>query len=168
MSGDKKEKKKETPDEELKRRCDEYLEGWKRAKADYENLKKETEAARGAFAEWAKEDCLLRLLPAIDQFEVALQFTPELDLESDKDKKAFENWMIGLQAVRSLWEEAANDLGLEKVATAGKFDPNVHEAVGEEEDGDVPPGEIVRATVNGYKINGNVIRPAKVILSKPK
>jgi molecular chaperone GrpE len=163
-----KEKKRDENGEDLKKKCDEYLQGWKRAKADYENLQKDTERTRLAFADWARHDCLLRLLPALDQYEVAMRFVPELELRTEKDQKAFENWMIGLEAVRSLWEGAAKDLGLEKIPAAGKLDPKIHEAVGEEESDGVSPGEIIRITVNGYKINGKVIRPAKVIVSKAK
>ena len=159
-------KKPEESIEELRKKCEEYLDGWKRAKADYENLQKETEEKRKEFTEWAKKDCLLRLLPAIDQYEVALHFTPELDLQSGKDQKAFDNWMIGLEAVRSLWQEAAHELGLEKISTKGKLDQEIHEAVGEEKSNNVPSGEIIRTTVNGYRINGKVIRCAKVIISK--
>jgi molecular chaperone GrpE len=158
---------KEESIEELKEKCEEYLVGWKRAKADYENLQKETEQNKKEYADWAKEECLLRLLPAIDQYEVALHFTPELDLQSEKDQKIFDNWMIGLEAVRSLWQEAAKDLGLEKIPVKGKLDPEIHEAVGEEKSEDVPEGEIIRVTVNGYKIGDKVIRCAKVIISKP-
>jgi len=166
MSNEKKMKKiNEASMKELEEKCEEYLVGWKRAKADYENLMKETEQTKKEFMSWAKEDCLLRLLPALDQYEVALSFTPDLDLKSEKDKKAFDNWMIGLEAVRSLWQEAAKDLGLNKIEAKGKLDPEIHEAVGEEENEDVPAGEIIRVIVNGYKMNDKVIRCAKVIVS---
>lgn len=152
--------------EKLKAERAEYLEGWKRAKADYENLQKETERERAEFADWANEQVLLRLLPAYDQFEVAMSFTPELKLDTPEDQKAFENWTIGLEAVRSLWKDAGKDFGLDKIDAAGTFNPELHEAVGEEESDSVPPGEIIRVTSNGYRLNGRVIRCAKVVLSK--
>lgn len=150
----------------LKAERDEYLEGWKRAKADYENLTRETERKRSEFADWATERVLTQLIPALDQYEVALRFTPKLDGIPEDQQRPFENWIIGLEAVRALWWDAAKDLGLEMVRATGAFDPAIHEAVGEEESDSVPAGEIIRATVNGYALKGKLIRPAKVIVSK--
>lgn len=145
----------------------EYLEGWKRAQADYQNLVRETEAKRSEFADWATERVLTQLIPALDQYEVALRFTPRLDAIPQDQRRPFENWIVGLEAVRSLWWDAAKDLGLEAVRTTGGFDPAIHEAVGEEVSETVPVGEIVRTTMNGYALKGKLIRPAKVIVSKP-
>jgi molecular chaperone GrpE len=152
--------------DKLKAERDEYLNGWKRCRADYENLQKEMKKSRSEFADWANEQVLVRLLPAYDQFEVALSYLPELHLQTPEDQKAFENWVIGLQAIRALWSEAGKDLGLEKIETNGAFDPNMHEAVSEEVSDTVPEGEIIRATVNGYRLNDKIVRCAKVVVSK--
>jgi molecular chaperone GrpE len=154
------------PIEIVKKERDEYLCGWRRAKADYENLIKETQRSKEEYVKFANEQALLRLLPAIDQFDVALSFTPSLDLIPVESRKPFGNWMTGLEAVRSLWMEAARELGLEKIAAAGPFDPNLHEAIGEEMSEQTPGGDVIRATVNGWMLNGKVIRAAKVIVSK--
>ena len=150
----------------IKAERDEYLEGWKRAQADYQNLVRETEAKRSEFADWATERVLMQLIPALDQYEVALRFTPSLDAIPQDQRRPFENWIVGLEAVRSLWWDAAKDLGLEAVRTTGAFDPAIHEAVGAEASEAVPAGEIVRTTMNGYALKGKLIRPAKVIVSK--
>jgi molecular chaperone GrpE len=150
----------------LKDERDEYLNGWKRAKADYENLLKETKKHRAEFAEWANEQVLMRLLPALDQFEVALHFTPDLDSVPAHERRSFETWITGLEAVRTLWQEAAKDLGLDKISVSGTFNPEIHEAVGHETSDTVPAGDVIRATVNGYRLNGKIVRCAKVIVSK--
>jgi molecular chaperone GrpE len=154
------------PIDVVKKERDEYLCGWRRAKADYENLVKETQRAKEEYVKYANEQALLRLLPAIDQFDVALSFAPALDAIPADARRPFENWITGLEAVRSLWMDASKDLGLEKIRTNGPFDPSIHEAVSEEASAEVRPGEIVRATVNGWMLNGKVIRAAKVIVSK--
>ncbi len=154
------------PIEILKKERDEYLSGWRRAKADYENLLRDTQRAKEEYVKFANEQALLRLLPAIDQYDVALSFAPSFDVIPQAAVKPFENWMIGLEAVRSLWIEAARELGLEKIAVTGVFNPNLHEAVGDEVSETVPAGQIIRATVNGWTLNGKVIRAAKVIVSK--
>jgi molecular chaperone GrpE len=150
----------------IKAERDEYLEGWRRAKADYENLVRETERKRTEFGDWAVERVLAQLIPALDQYEIALRFTPKLDGIPDDQRRPFENWIVGLEAVRSLWWDEAKGLGLEMIRTTGAFDPAIHEAVGEEMSDVIPPGEIIRATMNGYALKGKLIRPAKVIVSK--
>lgn len=152
--------------ETLRNERDEYLAGWKRAQADYVNLQKETVVARQEFTKYAKEEVLSRILPAIDQFEVALHFQPPLDILPEDVRRKFENWATGLHAVKSLWEQAAKDLGLESVTCVGDLDPTCHEAVAEESHPTVESGKIIKVMQNGWKLNGKLIRPAKVIVSK--
>lgn len=149
----------------LRRERDEYLAGWKRAMADYENLRKETEKEKEVFRKYANEAFALRMLPAIDQFEVAMQFAPSLDTLPDEHRKAFATWMTGLEAVRSLWRDAASELGLERIAAEGAFDPNLHEAVERLPSSGTPDGGILKISEHGYTLHGKVIRPAKVVVS---
>ncbi|MBD3251074.1 nucleotide exchange factor GrpE, partial [Candidatus Uhrbacteria bacterium] len=79
--------------EMLTKERDEYLDGWKRAKADYENLVKETERKKAEYIDWSREQILISLLPAFDQYEVAMQHQPELQLNREADQKAYENWV---------------------------------------------------------------------------
>lgn len=146
--------------------CIDYLSGWKRAKADYENLKKDSEKARAEYARYANEQCLIQLLPAFDQFEVAMRYMPPLSSIPEQDRKAFDTWVTGLEAVNQLWNEGVKEMGLEPVRDAGAFDPTLHEAAGSEKSDNVPPGDIVRLVQNGYALNGKLIRPAKVIVAE--
>ena len=150
----------------LKRQCEEYLAGWKRAQADYANLVRETERTKQEFAKFASEQTLLKLLPAMDQMEVAMRFAPLLDgLDADA-RRAFDAWVAGLEAIRSLWTASAKELGLERVTAAGPLDPSVHEAVSETAHESVPAGHVVRAAQDGWTLNGKLLRPAKVIVSQ--
>lgn len=146
--------------------CAQYLAGWKRAQADYVNLKKETDREKAEFSKYANERLLSSLLPAIDQFEMALAFTPDVSSLTDDMRKKMENWFVGIKAVRAGWETAFKDIGLDQVQTNGAFDPQIHEAVGEEEDTERSSGEIIRTTQSGWRLNGKLLRPAKVILAK--
>lgn len=142
--------------------CEEYLAGWKRAQADYQNLKKETEREKTEFAKYANERLLTELLPAIDQFGIAMRHAPT----ADADQKTWANWAQGVRAVQSLWEQAAKSVGLERISTDGAFDPSMHDAVGEEKAEGADSGSIVRVVMEGWKLHGKVLRPAKVILAK--
>lgn len=152
--------------ETLTQKCAEYLEGWKRAQADYANLKRDTERDRLEFAKYANERLLQEILPAIDQYETALSFTPNISHLPEEDQKKLKNWIIGLQAVRSLWERSFEGIGLQKVSVNGAFDPQYHEAVGRETDTAIPAGQIIRVMQDGWILNGKLLRPAKVIISE--
>jgi len=148
--------------EELQAKCNEYLDGWKRAQADYQNLKKESDREKAEFAKYANERLLSDLLPALDQFSLAMQFIPS----ADADQKAWNNWLVGIRAVQSLWEQAAKQQGLERINTDGSFDPAKHEAVGEEEAEGKEPNSIIKVMQDGWMLNGKVLRPSKVIIAK--
>lgn len=152
--------------EQLKQTCDEYLNGWRRAQADYANLKKEQERERLENMKYANERLLSDLLPAIDQFDVALNFIPETANLPEAEKKKWDNWLVGIRAVRGLWEGSFQAIGLENVPTDGAFDPNQHEAVGEEAQEGKAPGSILRVAQPGWRLGGKLLRPAKVILAK--
>ncbi|MBI4139014.1 nucleotide exchange factor GrpE [Candidatus Uhrbacteria bacterium] len=152
--------------EQVQAQCEEYLAGWKRAQADYANLKKETEREKHEFAKYANERLLSELLPAVDQYDLALSHTPDVSQLPEEDQKKLKNWIIGVHAVRSLWETAFQSIGLELVPTEGPFDPAIHEAVGEEENAEHSEGHIVRVSQPGWTLNGKLLRPAKVIISK--
>lgn len=146
--------------------CDEYLAGWKRAQADYQNLKKESEREKAEYAKYANERLLQELLPAVDQFGLALSHMPSTDGVSDGERKSWESWMTGLRAVGSLWDQAAKTVGLTRIPTDGSFDPTLHDAVGEEAVEGREPGQIVRVLQDGWQLHGKVLRPARVMIAK--
>jgi molecular chaperone GrpE len=152
--------------ERLKAQNEEYLSGWRRAQADYANLKRDGERDRADSVKYANAALLERLLPAIDQYETAMRFAPDLSALPDDAHKKVENWATGLRAVQSLWEATFREVGLERVPTDGAFDPNLHEAVGETETEGVPAGNIASVVQGGWKIGTKLIRPARVIVAK--
>jgi molecular chaperone GrpE len=146
--------------------CDEYMAGWKRAQADYQNLKRETERERGEVSKYANERLLSDLLPAIDQFGIALRFTPDASTLPEDQRKVWENWLVGIRAVQSLWDQATSGVGLERIPTDGAFDPMLHDAAGEEESQEKPSGTILKVLQDGWRLHGKVLRPARVIVVK--
>jgi molecular chaperone GrpE len=149
----------------LQQERDEYLAGWKRAQADYLNLKKDTDREKQEFGKYANERLLEELLPAIEQFDLAISYAPDLETLPEEEKKRIGNWLNGIRAVRSLWMNTFQSIGLEPVTTEGVFDPQMHEAVGEEVSEGIEAGSIVRTMQGGWKLNGKLLRPAKVIIS---
>lgn len=137
----------------------EHLDGWKRALADYENLKRDTEVSRAEFAKYATQGLIEELLPTLDYFDAAMASKPDLE------DKALENWAMGVSHVQKLLLDVLVARGLEVVEPNGMFDPNQHEAA-EEQSSDEPEGTILQTLARGYKLNDKLIRPARVIISK--
>ncbi len=132
-------------------KCEEYLQGWQRAKADYANLQKESEKNLGEFRKYAQEDLLQQLFPLVDYFKQGFSQVPEEEMET--------SWMQGIKYIQDNLEKILEENGVEEIKTVGeKFDPELHEAVkGEGE-------EIIEEIATGFKLNGQVVRPAKVII----
>jgi len=144
--------------QELKNKCEEYLTGWQRAQADYANLQKETAEKIKDLSTYTKAALLTDLIPILDNFSKATAHVPE---EQQK-----ENWVIGIFQIKKQLEEFLANNGLEKIESLNQpFDPEVHEAVGKEKtskDKDL----VLKEVSSGYKLNGKVIIPAKVIVSE--
>ncbi len=143
--------------QELETRCAEYLAGWKRAQADYQNLSKRLSDERSEAMRLGAADALSRLLPAIDGFESAYGSVPE-HLKDDA-------WVKGIGYVRQLFQTSLKDAGLEEIPATTTFDPVLHEAVDEAEDASHAPGEIIRTVRQGYRLHGHVLRPAAVVVA---
>ena len=144
--------------EELQAKADEYLAGWKRAQADYQNLQREHEQQFARIGELSLAGFVERLLPVIDHFELAINHIPK---ESEK-----QDWVQGFQHIKKQFDAILSELGVARIETIGKqFDPKVHEAVSQKES-DKKENEVLEEAQTGYRINDTVIRPSRVIVSK--
>jgi molecular chaperone GrpE len=149
-------------------KCPEYMAGWKRAVADYENLKRQSDEDKQHFSSYAHEKMLNDLLPAIDHFETALKHLPDTKDIPEPQKKQIDNWLVGIKAVGTLWQQMFDEIGLVEISTEGNFDPALHNAVSQESDPDQPEGAILKVIQNGYKLKDTVLRPAKVVVNSKK
>ncbi|MBI2062449.1 MAG: nucleotide exchange factor GrpE [Candidatus Yanofskybacteria bacterium] len=130
----------ETPVEAVDK-AEEYLNNWKRERADFTNYKKEEAKRVEEFVKYANEDLILELINILDNLELGLKHEPtELLKKLSRD-----------------FEELLKKYGVERISVDGQFNPALHEAV-ETEAGGTKIAE-VRA---GYTMHGKVIRPARV------
>ena len=163
--------------EECQRLKDEYLAGGQRARADFLNYKKEEMERIGEFLKYAAEEFVLRILPVLDNFEIVEKKLPE-GLKNNNNVK-------GLLQIKNQLQDFLKAQGVEEIKCLGqKFDPNFMEAVEQVEMKDKQSGTVVEedksssspfATARvieeiqkGYKINGRLLRPAKVKVVKIK
>jgi len=127
----------------------EYLAGWQRAKADLINYKKEQEAKISEIFKFANEGLIYEILPILDSFELAIKHS--------KDN--------GIEQIYNQFKSILKNQGFEEIKALGeKFDPALHESVGEVEGKE--PGIIVEEIQKGYKLHGKVIRASKVKIGK--
>ncbi len=145
--------------ENCKKQVEENLAGWQRAKADFLNYKKDQEKFLGEFRKYANEDVIIKLLPTIDSFNLAIEHLPE-DLKNN-------DWAKGIMCIKSQFDNFLKDAGAEEIKSIGeKFDPSLFESVGEEESEE--EGIIIAEVQKGYKMFGKVIRAGKVKVGKKK
>ena len=150
--------------ETLKSQCEEYLSGWRRAQADYANLQRERDRDRIESLKYANTQLLQSLLPALDQFAIAMRFLPETKTLPEAERKSWDSWLIGIRAVQGLWDQAAIGAGLERIPVTGHFDPMLHEAVSQEPAEGLPSGTIKRVVQDGWRLYGKILRPAQVVV----
>ena len=155
------EEKQQTTDN----REQEYLDGWKRAKADYENLLKEVTNERLQMGAFALAKVVEEFLPVYDHLKMAMKAAPAGEAETDT--AVLKNWRDGITHIASEFAEVLKRLGVQEIIAAGeKFDPAIHETVGESAAGGVEAGTVIRELESGYRVNNRVIKPAKVIIAK--
>ncbi|MDP3975231.1 MAG: nucleotide exchange factor GrpE [Candidatus Jorgensenbacteria bacterium] len=141
---------------ECEKTRDEYLDGWKRAKADFANYQKDEAARAAALAKFANEVVLADLLHVLDSFDLGLATVDE----KDPARK-------GMELIRGQLEEVMRRHGVARISVkpGDVFDPARHEAVGEIESG-IPPSAVAEEVGAGYLLHGKMVRPARVKLSK--
>jgi len=146
--------------DDLKAKCEEYLNGWKRERADFINYKKEEMERIGSLIKYATEELFLKILPILDHFNIA-----EQHLTAEERKNSH---ISGFLQIKQQMEEFLKSNGVEEVKAeiGDKFDPNIHEAIEEVVAKDKESGIIINVVNKGYISNGHLLRPAKVKISK--
>lgn len=135
--------------------CADYLSGWKRALADYENIKRDLAKEKDQMRRYATVNAIETMMPAIENLELAVKQLPA------------DNWAKGFQAIHSQFVEAMKQLGGERYGNVGdQFDSTLHESLGERTEDSAPDHSIVEVLSPGWKLGDYIIRPAKVIIKK--
>lgn len=128
------------------------LDSWKRCQADFENYKKDQVKYLEEFRKYAKMDVIEQILPVVDNFEASLAHVPEKSKEN--------KWVEGIVYIKKQIEDVLknNDIEEIEVKAGDKFNPEIHEAVG----GDGKKQKVSRIIQKGYRVNGRILRAAKV------
>jgi molecular chaperone GrpE len=139
-------------------KADEHWERLLRTTADFENFKKRAARERHEAVQLANAALLLKLLPVLDHFEMALAAAQNHNADS---------FRTGVAMIQQQLKNVLTEAGLEEIDAAGKpFDPTFHEAVSQQETADVPEGHVVQQLRKGYKLRDRLLRPAAVVVAK--
>jgi molecular chaperone GrpE len=145
------------PWEELEAEANKWKEISLRTAAEIDNLRKRTAREREEAIRYANQRLLEELLPVIDNFEMGMQAASQ-----DTSSMIY----IGMDMVRRQLNEFLSSQGVEEVPTTGNFDPNLHDAVAQEDCAAGEEGRILKVTRRGFKLRDRLLRPASVVVSK--
>lgn len=151
----------ETPEEEVPLTPEAEALKWKeaaiRTAADLDNYRKRMARERSEDLRFARAGLIEELLPVFDNFSMGLQMA-----EQEQDSMIYK----GMEMVKGQLDDFLAAQGLVEVPTEGVFDPNLHEAVAEEEKDGAEPGEILFVKRKGYRIHDRLLRAAVVVVAK--
>lgn len=137
--------------ETIKKQAEEYLNNWKRERADFINYKKDE--AKKDLELWIFKNGLLSTMDTIRDFLTGIYGN-----QSKSNLVEF----IGIKKLQSSIEQTWAQIGIRKILVEGqRFDPKFHEAIDQEEE-----GERLEEVAPGYAIGDKIIRPAKVKIVK--
>jgi molecular chaperone GrpE len=150
--------------EELKVQAAKAAEHWDRLlrnTADFENFKKRAARERQDAIKFANESLLQKIIPVLDNFEMALAAAHSSSADGLK------SLADGVTMIHAQLRQALADAGLEELSAAGQvFDPNLHEAVSQQESSEVTEGHVLQQLRKGYRLRERLLRPATVIVAK--
>jgi molecular chaperone GrpE len=134
---------------------DEYLALAQRTQADFENYRRRMARENAQAGERGVAKVARELLPALDHLELAL-----------KAAEGHEDVVKGFAMVSGELQAALGRVGIEAFAPQGEpFDPNEHEAMAQAPIEGAEPGTVAEVYQQGYRINGVVLRPARVVVA---
>jgi molecular chaperone GrpE len=145
--------------ENLQKEKEELFAQLQRVSADYANFQKRVPRQISDSINYEKEKIIKSLLPALDNFEHTLQNAPKS-----------ENVEVLAKGVRIIYDQMLDILkshGVEQMKTLGHtFDPTSHSAMMRKAEPDKEDNIVLEEFQKGYKLNGRVIRPSKVVVNK--
>src|SRR5208282_1189809 len=149
--------------EESEKKAEEYLDKLRHLQADMDNLQKITKRQVETITKQASENLLQKLLPIIDALQQAGK------IAHTNNPLPPEEIAVGLNMLQKQLTDILRGEGLDEIPSTGRpFDPARHEAVNYIETDEVPENTVIEELRTGYTLNGTVIRPSLVVVSRPK
>lgn len=146
--------------ESLQEQIEEHKDGWLRTRADFDNYKKRIQRDATRSYQDAMTSVVKVFLSAADDLERALKNRPQ--------GKEIESWISGIELIHQKLLTQMKNLGVERmdVNSGDEFDPNIHEAITQEDHEEFKEGQIIDVVQPGYRISDRIIRPAMVRVAR--
>lgn len=146
--------------EALKTEIEEQKDGWLRTRADFDNYKKRVQRDAARSYQDAMSSVLKIFLNAADDLERALKNKP--------GSNEVASWINGIELIHQKLINQMKNQGIERmnVQPGDEFDPNIHEAITQEDHPDFEEGQIIEVIQPGYRISDRIIRPAMVRVAR--
>jgi len=145
--------------ESLQKEKDELFAKLQRVSADYANFQKRVPKQISDTTGYEKERIIKTLLPALDNFEHTLQ-----------NAKSAENFDVLVKGIRIIYDQLLDILkshNVEQIEAMGEqFDPAMHQAMTQQSNPEKEENSVLEEFQKGYRLNGRVIRPSRVIVNK--
>ncbi len=133
-----------------------------RLAADFDNFRKRTLKDRDEAHKYGHQNLVKDLLPSVDNLERAIAHARQ------SEEGGVEGLLEGVELVARELAAALEQHGVTPIDPDGQaFDPALHEAMAQAPDGSVPPNTVVEVYQRGYQLRSRLIRPARVVVSKP-
>jgi molecular chaperone GrpE len=145
--------------QKTQQKSEEYLDGWQRSRAEFANYRKRVERERQQIYQNTASEIIRRYLDVLDDLERALKNVPE--------DPATAEWAKGIDLIFRKLLTILESEGIKPMDAQGaEFDPNLHEAISQEDNPEVESGHIIEVVRTGYMIGDRVLRPATVRVAR--
>ena len=146
--------------EEKEREAAANYEKYLRAVADLDNYKKRAGREHTDLVKYGNEKLLRDLLPILDSLDRALK-------QKNEETAELRPFIEGLKLIETQFLNCLQKHGVEKIESRGQdFDPSVHQALMQVQSEEFEDGKIIEEFETGYLLNGRLLKPAKVSVSK--
>ena len=135
------------------------LDGWQRERAEFSNYKKRIERENELLHQNITGSVIKKYLVILDDLDLALKSRPK-----EGDGAA---WSEGVELIARKLQSILDSEGIERIfQNKVQFDPNLHEAISNEENPEFESGEIIEVVRQGYKLGDRILRPAMVRVAR--
>lgn len=145
--------------EKARAQAQEFGDGWARERADFQNYRRLVERDQAQSALNLKGEIIKSYLPIIDDMELALKSRP-----SEGEASA---WASGIELIYRKLQTILETEGVQTIAAEGQpFNPNIHQAITNEDSPDYESETIIEVVRQGYMVGERVLRPALVRVAR--
>ena len=150
--------------QKARQEANQNLDAAQRAQAELANFRRRTDEERISLGKFSNSRLISKLLPVMEELDLAVSHAGE---ESGDSPGQEASWLEGVKLIQRKFVNVLESEGVMMIESVGNaFNPLEHEALGTEETSDHPPGYVIQAVRQGYRLHDRIIQPAQVIVAR--